>query len=264
MRCVFDLGGIMADNLEALVQQQFGPQAAAYVASSVHAQGEDLQQLAALVAGKNNARALDLGCGGGHVSYTVAPHVGRVVAYDLSTDMTRAVALEAAKRGFANIETANGVAESLPFEDASFDFVLCRMTAHHWGDVLQGLKEARRVIKPDGAAAFIDIVSPGDPLRDTFLQTIEILRDPSHVRDYSVAEWSRMAAQAGFRIKSALVRRLPVEMEAWFERMHTPDVHIKAIRSLRERMASCVKERFGMGEDGILMLESMAMELKPG
>lgn len=254
----------MADNLEALVQQQFGPQAAAYVASAVHAQGEDLQQLAALVAGKGSAHVLDLGCGGGHVSYTVSPHVGRVVAYDLSSAMTQAVAQEAAKRGFANIETANGPAEALPFNDASFDFVLCRMTAHHWGNVVQGLKEARRVIKPDGTAVFIDIVSPGDPLGDTFLQAIEILRDPSHVRDYSVAEWAGMAAQAGFRIKSVFVRRLPVEMGAWFERMHTPDVHIQAIRSLRGRMVSRVKEKFGMGEDNILMLESMAMELKPG
>src|SRR5437867_11053880 len=60
---------------ESLVSDQFGSQAAAYLKSVVHARGADLDQIEKLVHGQSGARVLDLGCGGGHVSYRVAPHV---------------------------------------------------------------------------------------------------------------------------------------------------------------------------------------------
>jgi len=53
------------------------------------------------------------------------------------------------------------------------------------------LREARRVLKPGGRAVFMDAISPGPALLDTYLQAVELLRDPSHLRDYSLAEWSR-------------------------------------------------------------------------
>src|ERR1700760_650399 len=96
-------------SLEALVNTQFGSQASAYLSSAVHAQGPDLEALAALVPGKSEARVLDLGCGGGHVSFAVAPHVREVVAYDLSTEMLGVVAKAAGERGFANLSTRQGV-----------------------------------------------------------------------------------------------------------------------------------------------------------
>ena len=62
---------------EALVVKQFGAQASAYLASAVHAGGEDLAALAALAHGRRGARVLDMGTGGGHVAYAMAPHVAR-------------------------------------------------------------------------------------------------------------------------------------------------------------------------------------------
>src|SRR5690606_40498988 len=80
------------------VDRQFGPRAAAYLSSAVHAQGADLEQLAALAREHAGARVLDLGCGGGHVSFQVAPHAAHVTAYDLSQAMLDVVAAEAARR----------------------------------------------------------------------------------------------------------------------------------------------------------------------
>ena len=72
---------------------------------------------------------LDLGCGGGHVSYRVAPHVREVVAYDLSAEMLAAVRATAAERGLANIvDPSRARPKRLPFPDASFDLVLSRYT----------------------------------------------------------------------------------------------------------------------------------------
>src|SRR5579863_6048023 len=95
---------------EALVGAQFGARADAYLSSAVHSQGPDLDALAALVAGQSQARVLDLGCGGGHVSFAIAPHVREVVAYDLATEMLAVVARAARARGLANLVTRQGLA----------------------------------------------------------------------------------------------------------------------------------------------------------
>src|SRR5215470_10411116 len=149
---------------EALVGNQFGAQATAYLNSAVHAQGADLQAMVALVEERGRPRVLDLGCGGGHVTFGAAPQAREVTAYDLSQEMLAVVAKAAADRGLKNVTTRQGPAESLPFEDGSFDVVLSRYSAHHWRDLDAGLREAARVLTADGVAAFVDTISPGVPL----------------------------------------------------------------------------------------------------
>ncbi|MGH7120462.1 MAG: class I SAM-dependent methyltransferase, partial [Acetobacteraceae bacterium] len=158
---------------ETLVAEQFGSRAAVYLASAVHAEGADLNRLAHLMRGQNEARVLDLGCGAGHVSFAVAPHVAEVVAYDLSAEMLETVTRAAAGRGLGNVRTERGVAESLPFPDTSFDAALSRYSAHHWRDLDAALREVARVLKPGGLFAVADAISPGSPLLDTHLQAIE-------------------------------------------------------------------------------------------
>ena len=92
----------MSKTHEANVTTQFGPRAAAYVASAVHASGEDLTQIAALAQARPPAKALDLGCGGGHVSFSVAPYAGEVIAFDLSHDMLTALAISRPIKAVSN------------------------------------------------------------------------------------------------------------------------------------------------------------------
>ena len=88
-----------------------------------------------------------------------------------------------------------GAAERLPFADAEFDYVLSRYSTHHWNDVGLALREVRRVLKPGGVAVFIDVMSPGSALLDTYLQAVEVLRDQGaivedvvlpDIRDYHI------------------------------------------------------------------------------
>lgn len=248
---------------ERLAAGQFGPRAAAYVASPVHAQGEDLEQLAVIVAGRGGARVLDLGCGGGHVAFHVAPHVKDVVAYDLSPEMLAAVATEADRRGLANVVTRQGAAEALPFANESFDVVFTRFSAHHWRDVPAALAEAKRILKNNGRAAFVDAVSPGMPVLDTYLQGIELMRDPSHVRDYSVAEWKAMLTRAGFRPGAVTLRRLPLNFAAWIQRMNTPFALAQAIRAVQKQMAADVVRHFDIKSDGSFTIDVATIEAEP-
>ncbi len=244
---------------ETLVNTQFGAQAGAYLKSAVHAQGPDLEALAALVAGKNEARVLDLGCGGGHVSFAVAKHVREIVAYDLSADMLAVVAKAARERGFGNLSTQQGVAEKLPFADTSFDFVLSRFSAHHWRDVDAGMREAARVVRPGGTVAIVDAISPGTPVLDTFLQTLEMLRDPSHVRDYTRAEWVAMMTRAPLVAGEARQYRLRLDFQSWLERMRTPKVQADAIRALYAAMSADVRRHFAIEADNSFTIDVMML-----
>lgn len=245
---------------DAIVEAQFGSRAEAYVTSSVHADGEDLDALEAIARRERPDRALDLGSGGGHVAYRLARQAHSVTAVDVSPAMLDAVRDEARRRKLPNIETRVAPAERLPFDDAAFDWMACRFSAHHWHDWQAGLREARRVLKPGATAIFIDVVSPAYAPFDTHLQAVELLRDPSHVRDYTEGEWAAALSHAGFRVRSIVKRRLRMEFESWVDRMRTPDAHRAAIRSLQQGASGETAAYFSIEPDGSFSIDAVLIE----
>lgn len=243
---------------DALAVRQFGARAGAYLTSAVHAQGDDLAALAALARDRPGCRVLDLGTGGGHVAYAAAAAGAEVVAYDLSAEMLAVVAQESRARGL-DIATRQGPAEALPFDSGAFDVVLSRYSAHHWRDFNAGLREAARVLRRGGLAGFADVVSPGVAVLDTYLQTVEMLRDVSHVRDRSLAEWQVAAADAGLLSDTATTFRLRLEFSSWIERIATPPVFASAIRALQAAMSEQVVRHYAIEPDGSFSIDTAVM-----
>jgi len=234
------------------VHDQFDPQAQAYLASAVHASGPDLLAARDRVARamKPGAQALDVGAGAGHLSFALAPLVTRVVALDPSPGMLATVRTAAAARGLPQIETHAGSAAALPFASASFDLVCTRYSAHHWLDVPRALAEMRRVVKPSGFILIIDLLGADHPLVDTHLQSIELLRDTSHVRDRSICEWRALLGSAGFDRLEHDAWSTRLEFSAWVQRMRTPEALVAAIRILQSGVPVEVRSALDIEPDG--------------
>ena len=211
---------------ETMVAGQFGPQADAYVASRVHAEGDDLARIAAIAAARPGGASPISAAAAAMSPSPSRPIAGEVVACDLSAEMLAAVAAEAARRGLGRSATRQASVAALPFEDAAFDMVMSRFSAHHWDDVGAGPargpphREARRA-------------SPSSPMwrrrpsrsSTHFLQAIELLRDPSHVRNLTVAAWCASVAAAGFSVTAVSTGRLRLDFASWIARIGTPPLH---------------------------------------
>lgn len=241
------------------VGEHFGRQADRYLHSSVHARGEDLQLFGEYLRSFPESRLLDVGCGGGHVSYAAAAAVRSVTAYDLSPAMLGTVASQARELGLSNIETVQGKAEAMPFEDGAFDLAASRLSAHHWRDMQGALREIRRVLKPRGVFVLMDIITPGIPELDVQVETITMLHDSSHVHNLSAGQWARELNTAGFRLESMRTFRLFLELEPWLGRMQTPKVQADALRALQAAASTEARNYFEIKPDGSFTLDTVIL-----
>jgi ubiquinone/menaquinone biosynthesis C-methylase UbiE len=225
-------------SIKTSVEQQFSQVAANYSTSAVHASGVELLHMIEVADLKGNERVLDAGCGAGHTALAFAPHVAEVVAMDLSDAMLEQVALLAAERQIDNITLTRGDVENMPFSDNEFDLVVSRYSAHHWPDPQRALREILRVMDKHGQrrSQFIlaDIVSSDIFTVDTYVQAIELLRDPSHVRDHTTAQWMAMLSGASYGAELVYEWDVRLDFDSWTERMRTPEHSVIAIRSLMD------------------------------
>src|ERR671935_195143 len=85
-------------------------------------------------------------------------------------------------------------------------------------------------------------VAPDDPAQDTFLNAIELLRDPSHVRDHSIAQWRVMLGAAGFADELLGTWDLRLDFESWVARMRTPPLAVAQLKALMDGAPREVRE----------------------
>jgi len=240
-----------------LAAKQFGATAEQYLSSAVHAAGADLERITARVTASAPVRVLDLGCGAGHASYAAARgEAAEVVAYDLASPMLALVDSQARARGHEQVRTVRGSADSLPFADAAFGMVVTRYSAHHWLDVRRALGEAARVLTPGGTLIVIDVLAPENALLDTVLQTVELLRDLSHVRDYRESEWLTLLGASGFSTQNTERWKLHMEFAGWIDRIGTPPQRAAAIKVVLDALPGEARSYFDVAGDHSFVIDA--------
>jgi SAM-dependent methyltransferase len=175
--------------------------AEAYRESAIHAAGDDLDLVVEWCEPGAGATVLDVATGGGHVARRLREAGATVVTVDPAPGMQA---------------DTTAPAEDLPFADGSFDAVACRIAAHHFHDVVAAVKEMARVARDRVVICDNTFVSEASEEADR-------LRDPSHVRNYSVPEWHSFFELAGLRVADEQTLERPLEVGPWLDRAGTPD-----------------------------------------
>lgn len=199
------------------VQQAFGKNSVGYITSSTHAQGPDLDMLVEWLEPSKDMKILDIATGGGHVAKRLAPKVAHVFA----TDLTKTMLDQTAEflYDFKNIDYIIADAEQLPFLDATFDVVTCRVAAHHFPRPQHFIAEVARVLKPGGKFMFIDNIAPDAEHLDIFINKLEKARDYSHVHEYTISEWKTMMAKNDLQLVQEHSWKKKLQFDEWVDRM---------------------------------------------
>jgi len=205
-------------------RSQFAPVAANYRLSVDHTDADDREVLISRLAFEPTHTALDVATGGGHTAAAFALRVRRVVASDLTPEMLREARILATQKGRTNIVFVAADAEVLPFRTDAFDRVTCRIAPHHFPDVCASVAEMVRVTKPGGLVGIIDSVVPEDPALDAFMNGVERVRDPSHVRSYRMEEWVKFLTDAGLSLRYISCAWKEHTFPEWVARTGRPDV----------------------------------------
>jgi SAM-dependent methyltransferase len=192
------------------VTDVWSQRAEAYRTSAMHAAGDDLDLVVEWCEPGEGVTVLDVATGGGHVARRLREAGATVVTVDPAP-------------GMGADTTAS--AEELPFADASFDAVACRLAGHHFADVEAAMREMARVARRRVVVCDNTFVSDASEQADR-------LRDPSHVRNYSADEWRSLFERAGLRVTDQRELLRPLEIAPWLARAGTPEDDAAQVRAL--------------------------------
>ena len=184
--------------------------AQAYRDSATHATGDDLDLVVEWCEPGPGVTVLDVATGGGHVARRLREVGAQVVTVDAAPGMEPDVIAPA---------------DHLPFADASFDAVACRIAAHHFPDVLAAVREMARVARDR-------VVICDNTFTSESAEEADRLRDPSHVRNYGVAEWHSFFELAGLEVAEEMSLLRDTDFEDWLDRTETPAGDRDRVREL--------------------------------
>ncbi len=114
-----------------------------------------------VAAPSGSERALDIAAEHGRATAAFAPRVAEIIAVD--KDAAAEQQVMKATSGMGNVFFEQADATDLPFDDGSFDLVICHRPLHIFSeDLLAVLREVRRVLKsPTGRFVAFDVVRAG-------------------------------------------------------------------------------------------------------
>jgi ubiquinone/menaquinone biosynthesis C-methylase UbiE len=238
------------DDRQSASAGQFDRQSDRYGRSHILADTSDVDAALEGIAPSGNALALDVATGGGHTALWLARHGWKVTAGDVSQRMLENTSRLLAEEGF-QLETRLFPAEEIPFADASFDMVTCRVAAHHFSSPEGFVKEVARVLRPGGYFLLIDGTVPdNNPISEEWLHRVEKWRDPSHGHFLPRKDWVNLTLSNGFTIlKSEIHPKKQPDLEWYFETAATTTENRALVREAVATAPAEVRHSLRIGEE---------------
>jgi len=149
------------------------------------------------LAGPSGKDLVDIGCGGGALVRALTARGARVTGVEISEDqLAPALANDDGSGGRYVI----GRAQALPLEDGSVDVAVFMRTLHHVppGDLLDALRETRRVLRPGGVVCVAEPLAEGE-----FFELTRVVEDERAVRAAAQEALGRASA-AGLERETTL------------------------------------------------------------
>lgn len=221
------------DPIQHAAREQFARQSHRYATGHILENTADIDAALEGLELPAGGEVLDIATGAGHTAFHFAKAGFQVTASDLTPAMLERVREGAAARGLT-VRTRQHSAEELPYPDASFDLVTCRVAPHHFSSPRDFVRESARVLRPGGHFLVIDGTVPDDaPACEEWLHRVEKLRDPSHHRLLSPGTWRGLCEGEGLSVqKLAVDYRKQPDMEWYFETAATPAENRARVREL--------------------------------
>lgn len=230
--------------MKTSAQKQFSKNAEQYRDEPLFSAGHDLEAMVKSVPLAGDEALLDVGAGVGHTAIAFSPFVKQCTGIDVTEEMVKTAALYAKEKNACNVTFLQGDAEKLDFPDASFDIVTCRFAAHHFPDISRAMSEIARVLKPGGSFILVDHHAPEDKALDQFINLLNQMRDPSHVREYSLAEWNKWFEENGLDYTEQGRWNIPIEYDNWIHRGAVPEEKRPAIAAHLTGSSQACRDEF--------------------
>ncbi len=236
-------------------RDQFNKQAALYATSAVHRYGPSLPVLVEMAGPEPVDLVLDVATGTGNTALILAPQVSKVIGLDVASGMLDQARARAEAENVRNVEFLPGSAEQLPFANDEFSLVVSRHAPHHFHRLDKFLGEVRRVLRTGGRFVLADQISPSDQVAD-WVDRWERMRDPSHFRQRTIAEWRELAEAAGFSwIRDQLVQyELPFDW--WVKQAGCKEETVRALQQLAVDADQVARHEMGIKFDESGRVES--------
>jgi ubiquinone/menaquinone biosynthesis C-methylase UbiE len=222
---------------KALIQQEFTKQAPAYAVNPTITDPQRIKRLIQAIRPAPDARVLEVATGPGHVAMALARVCGEVIGFDLTQAQLAQAEKIRSRRRLANVRFEAGDAERTRFACGEFDVVVCRFAFHHFEHPRAVLAEMSRVCRLGGKVVVEDLIASEHPSRAAYLNHIERLRDPSHMRSLPLSELIAMFTGCRLEIEDLYFGCLTPEVETWMANAGTTSVRARRVRGLLLRDA---------------------------
>lgn len=202
------------------VKKSFSTQAEKFVTYHM-SKAEYTEYLIHSIQATGTEHTLEVAAGTCICGRALAPYVKDVICLDLTEAMLDQGRKLAAQDNIQNISFVTGNADSLPFNNETFDLVITRLSLHHFVEPEKPFREMQRVLKKGGKLVVWDMEATTKKLRN-INDSIEKMRDNSHTRILSREEFEDLF-NGGFELQLEETTLVPVNLQSWMNLTNTPE-----------------------------------------